>query len=236
MTEQAKTQEHEQMQTPELVDIQQAASGWVNKYVLTYRLPDGSLYEYEAASRRGLEDYRAALEANGAGIQARPDAVCIVPLLPNDTVLLIREFRYPLNAWCISFPAGLMEDGESIEECARRELREEVGCTLNEDLGEAALTVLPKAGYSSTGLTEENVQIVLARAFQEFEPEPERGELIEHFTLHYSEVSDFLLKNRDLIGTRAQLVLEMIKRVWALRAKIPEEPLPQKPLTRQDYA
>lgn len=223
-------------QTPELVGIEQKCSGWVNAYVLMYRLADGSLYEYEAASRRGMDEYRAALEANGAGTVARPDAVCIVPLLPDDHIMLIREFRYPLNAWCISFPAGLLEAGETIEGCVRRELREEVGCTLNDELGEAALTVLPQAGYSSTGLTEENVQVVLARAFAGEEPQPEPGELIESFTLHYSEVARFLATNRDLIGTRAQLVLEMIKRVWVLREKLPEEPLPQEPMTRQDFA
>ena len=222
--------------TPELASIEQKSSGWVNAYVLTYRLADGSLYEYEAASRRGLEEYRAALEANGAGEIARPDAVCIVPLLPDDHILLIREFRYPLNAWCISFPAGLLEPGESIGDCARRELREEVGCTLNDELGAAALTVLPQAGYSSTGLTEENVQVVLARAFVDGAAQPEHGELIESFTLHYSEVAGFLAENRDLIGTRAQLVLEMIKRVWAYREKLPDEPLPQQPMTRQDFA
>lgn len=224
------------METPKLLNIEQASSGWVNKYVLTYQLSDGSEYQYEAASRRGLADYRAALEANGEGVQARPDAVCIVPLLPDDTILLIREFRYPLNAWCVSFPAGLMEPGETIRECAVRELREEVGCYLNEEYGEAALTVLPQSGYSSTGLTEENVQVVLARAFQGGQTQPDRGELIESFTLHYSEVADFLASNRDLIGTRVQLVLEMIKRVWSLRTKLPTDPLPQEPMTRQDFA
>ncbi|WP_165253478.1 NUDIX hydrolase [Adlercreutzia sp. ZJ304] len=222
--------------TPKLEHIEQICSGWVNKYVLTYRLADGSTYEYEAASRRGLNEYEAALKANGAGKHTKPDAVCIVPLLPNDTILLIREFRYPLNAWCISFPAGLMEPDETIAQCAQRELLEEVGCRLNDKLGDAAITVLPQSGYSSTGLTEENVQVVLARALQDETPQPERGELIESFTLHYSEVADFLAKNSDLIGTRAQLILEMVKRIWDLKSKLPEEPLPQQPLTPQDYA
>lgn len=225
------------LNTPELINIQQVAEGWVNKYVLSYRLPDGTMHEYEAASRRNLADYEEALRTNAevaaGGAPMPPDAVCIAPLLPNDTVLLIREFRYPLNAWCISFPAGLMEPGEGIRECVERELLEETGCRLSEEYGDDALTVLPQAGFSSTGLTEESVQIVFARAVQAEEPKLEPGELIEIFTLHYSEVVDFLKTNKDLIGTRAQLVLEMIKRLWVYYRK---NPYPQPPMTRQDYA
>lgn len=228
---------NERLSTPELLSVEQKASGWVNKYVLTYKLADGSTIEYESASRRGLDDYEKALRANAAvtegGATARPDAVCIVPLLPGDRVMLIREFRYPLNAWCISFPAGLMEPGEGIRACAERELAEEVGFKLNPEYGEEAVVALPKAGYSSTGMTEENVQVVFARVVPDGEPSPDRGELIEHFVLPYSEVSDFLTNSPDLIGTRAQLVLEMIKRLWGQRRN---QPLPQEPMTRADFA
>lgn len=223
--------------TPELLHVEQVSSGWVNKYLLTYRMPDGSHIEYEAASRKGLERYEAALRANAAvatgGPAPQPDAVCIVPLLPNDTVLLIREFRYPLNAWCLSFPAGLMEPGETIRQCAQRELMEEVGCRINPAYGDNATLVLRQAGYSSTGLTEENVQVVMARVIRDGAPQPEPNELIEQIELPYAEVGQFLATTTDLIGTRAQLILEHIRRIWGHRRK---QPLPQEPMTRQDFA
>ena len=83
---------------PMLEDVQLLSDGWIKKYLLTYRQPDGSLYEYEAVSRKDPNAYEAALRANAEGKQQAPDAVCIVPVLPDDSLLLIREFRYPVNA------------------------------------------------------------------------------------------------------------------------------------------
>ena len=132
---------------PQLHDVRLVSSGWINKYVLTYTMPDGSLYEYESASRKKPGAYRRALEANAAGRQPEADAVCIVPQTADGELLLIREFRYPLNSWCIAFPAGLMEPGELVADCVDRELREETGYALRADLGDAALEPLPQAGF-----------------------------------------------------------------------------------------
>ena len=86
--------------------------------------------------------------------------MCIVPQTATGE-LLIREFRYPLNSWCIAFPAGLMEPGEDLATCVDRELREETGYALRAyDADAPALDPLPQAGYSSTGLTDETVHVV----------------------------------------------------------------------------
>ncbi|MFR8830607.1 MAG: NUDIX hydrolase, partial [Eggerthella lenta] len=115
---------------PQLSNIRQVSDGWIKKYVLAYTMPDGSTYEYESASRKSLEAYRAELEGNAAGRACAADAVCIVPQTATGELLLIREFRYPLNSWCIAFPAGLMEPGEDLATCVDRELREETGYAL----------------------------------------------------------------------------------------------------------
>ena len=47
---------------PQLSNIRQVSDGWIKKYVLAYTMPDGSTYEYESASRKSLEAYRAELE------------------------------------------------------------------------------------------------------------------------------------------------------------------------------
>lgn len=41
--------------------------------------------------------------------------------------LVISQFRPPLNCWSIEFPAGLIDEGETPEEAAKRELEEETG-------------------------------------------------------------------------------------------------------------
>ena len=193
---------------PRLKDIRQVADGWIKKYVLTYTMPDGSLYEYESASRKGEDAYRRALEANAAGNPTPPDAVSIVPQTPDGKLLLIREFRYPLNSWCIAFPAGHMEPGESLAECVDRELREETGYALRTNLGAQAIDPLPQAGFSSTGLTDETVHVVFAQVEKAADAQPEPAELIEPFLLDIADVPRFLAENTTPLGTRVQLVLE----------------------------
>ena len=188
--------------TPTFAGLRQVSDGWIKKYVLTYTMPDGSTYEYESASRKGPEAYRAELEAHARGESAASDAVCIVPQTPDGRLLLIREFRYPLNSWCIAFPAGLVDP----------ELREETGYALRADLGAAALDPLPQAGFSSTGLTDETVQVVFAQVERVADAQPEPAELIEPFLLPIADVPRFLAENDTPIGTRAQLVLEAFAR------------------------
>ena len=198
--------------SPQLEDIRQVSSGWINKYVLTYELPDGTRYEYESASRKKLDDYCRSLEGRAAGAAPTADAVCIVPQTADGTLLLIREFRYPLNSWCIAFPAGLVEEGEHLRDCVDRELREETGYALRTDLGDDALDPLPQAGFSSTGLTDESVHVVFAQVEKASDAQPEPSEFIEPFLLPIADVPRFLAENETPIGTRAQLVLEAFAR------------------------
>lgn len=195
--------------TPKLVDVRLVSGGWINKYVLTYEQLDGSLYEYESVSRKGPDAYRAALERNARGDRSASDAVCIVPELPNGDLLLIREFRYPINAWCVAFPAGLVDEGESVVEAVDRELSEETGYRLRRDVA-SPVRPLPQGGYSSTGLGEESVHVVFAQVERAGDAHPESNELIEPFVLPRSRVRAFLDESRDPIGTRAQLVLEIV--------------------------
>ena len=195
---------------PQLSNIRQVSDGWIKKYVLAYTMPDGSTYEYESASRKSLDAYRAELEGNAAGRACAADAVCIVPQTATGELLLIREFRYPLNSWCIAFPAGLMEPGEDLATCVDRELREETGYALrtDADADAPALDPLPQAGYSSTGLTDETVHVVFAQVEKVADAQPEPAEFIEPFLLPIADVPRFLAENETPIGIRAQLVLE----------------------------
>ena len=149
-------------ETPQLKHIEQVSDGWIKKYILTYVLPDGSDYIYEAASRKGLKAYRAELarlearsntaiaaidegaeDFGAAAIAAAEqaadtsgkrtaDAVSIVPITRDGNLVLIREFRYPLNSWVVGLPAGLVEPGEELAVAVDRELREETGIEADE--------------------------------------------------------------------------------------------------------
>jgi ADP-ribose pyrophosphatase len=196
------------MNTPTLERIELISDGWVKKYVLTYRMPDGRVHTYEMASRKNPEALQALLEGNAAGrTPDSADAICIVARTPEDKVIMIREFRYPMNSWCIAFPAGLVEQGEDFIVCADRELREETGYAISPD---STPRLLPQAGYSSTGLTDETVQIVFVDAEKIGEPHTEENELIEVFELPISDITAFLETNKTPIGVRAQLILEAV--------------------------
>ena len=201
--------------TPQLADIRQVSDGWIKKYLLTYTMPDGSTHTYESASRKSIDAYRTELEGNARGERPAADAVCIVPQTADGKLLLIREFRYPLNSWCIAFPAGLKEPDESLASCVNRELREETGYALRAEAdleGAPTLEPLPQAGYSSTGLTDETVHVVFAQVEHVADAQPEPNELIEPFLLPIDDVPRFLAENTTPIGTRAQLILEAFAR------------------------
>jgi ADP-ribose pyrophosphatase len=56
-----------------------------------------------------------------------PGASAIVPFVTDDEILLIRQFRYATGGFIYEVPAGTLHKGEAPEECARREVQEEVG-------------------------------------------------------------------------------------------------------------
>ena len=55
------------------------------------------------------------------------DVVIVVPFLDEETLVMIRQYRYPLAKVVLEFPAGHVEKGESPLATAKRELREETG-------------------------------------------------------------------------------------------------------------
>ncbi|MGQ0752463.1 MAG: NUDIX domain-containing protein [Betaproteobacteria bacterium] len=101
-----------------------------------------------------------------------PGAVMMVPLLDENTVLLVRQFRYPLRRHFIEVPAGKMEPGEDPLATAKRELTEECGY-------EAArwrhlATLHPCIGYS-----DERIELYLARELRHVGAGPDDGEFLE---------------------------------------------------------
>jgi len=84
-----------------------------------------------------------------------PDAVVIVAYhKKTDSLVVTREYRVPLADYEYSFPAGLVDPGESIEEATRRELKEETGLTVS------FMIQATQPLYSSAGMTDESVSMV----------------------------------------------------------------------------
>ena len=85
----------------------------------------------------------------------RPDAVVVVPFHEEEKKLvLIREYRVPLQGVQYGFPAGLVDPGEAVADAGKRELMEETGLTVSRVIRQGP------AVYSSSGMTDESVSLL----------------------------------------------------------------------------
>jgi 8-oxo-dGTP pyrophosphatase MutT (NUDIX family) len=57
----------------------------------------------------------------------QPNWVNIIPLTPDEQVVMVEQWRHGTRSVQLETPGGLMDDGETPEQCARRELLEETG-------------------------------------------------------------------------------------------------------------
>jgi 8-oxo-dGTP pyrophosphatase MutT (NUDIX family) len=85
--------------------------------------------------------------------------VVIVPVTDRGEVVLVRQFRPPVNGHVIEFPAGLNDRGELLEDVARRELLEETGYAAGE-------MVFLAAGPMSSGASGEILTGFLAKGLE----------------------------------------------------------------------
>ena len=60
-------------------------------------------------------------------IVRHPKSVVLVPVPETGQVILVRQYRYAVNAHLWELPAGSVDDGETPEQAARRECHEEIG-------------------------------------------------------------------------------------------------------------
>lgn len=111
------------------------------------------------------------------------EAVMIVPIIDNELVL-IREYAVGTESYELGFPKGLIDPGESVNEAANRELKEEVG------FGAQSLTFLKKVtmapSYFSSKMNIVVAENLYPESLQGDEPEPlvqERWPLSEMMTL-----------------------------------------------------
>ena len=113
---------------------------------------------------RGREYAREVVRHAGSGV--------VLPVHDDATVSLVRQYRHPAVKYLLEAPAGSREPFESPEECARRELEEELGLV-------AGRLELLAEFFVSPGFCAEKMWLYLATDLTETKSNPEDDELLE---------------------------------------------------------
>lgn len=131
-----------------------AETRFLSLYDAEYENRSGKEKHWIIASRKNLETLKAQYSGD---VEERIDAVIIAALHKETrSLVIIKQFRIPLNDYVYELPAGLLDAGESMETAVRRELKEETGLSLLDINYERS----KKKVYISAGMTDESVAMV----------------------------------------------------------------------------
>lgn len=137
----------------------------VNLRVDTVELPDGKTSTREVVEHRG--------------------AVCIVPMLDHEKVVLVRQFRQPVGGILLEIPAGTLDKCEDPAECARRELQEEIGYFPKK------LTKMFHS-YLAPGYSTEMLHTFLAEDLEKAEENRDDDEFLEIVTINLKDAVEMI--------------------------------------------
>jgi ADP-ribose pyrophosphatase len=156
----------------------------INVDIDTVRFPNGSTGELEMVRH--------------------PGASAVVPFLTDAAgddpqLLLIKQYRYAAGDFIYEIPAGKLDGGEDPAECARRELREETGCTAERI--EHLYTF-----FTTPGFTDEVIHAYIATGLTRGEMTHEKDEFMTVETVTLSQALE-LIKEGELKDAKTALAI-----------------------------
>ena len=131
-------------------------------------------------------------------------AVLVIPLLVNETLMLIREYMAGMDRYELGFPKGVIDPGETPEQAANREIREEIGYAAKRIELLRVLSVAP--GYSNF-----KTHVVLATELYESRLPGDEPEDIEVVPWPLNDL-DGLLEREDFVEARSLAALYLLDR------------------------
>ncbi|KAH8166766.1 hypothetical protein CIB48_g1502 [Xylaria polymorpha] len=155
---------------------------WINLVKITYEDQNGQIRTWEG-TRRPTRPKTSAVDA----VQ-----MLAVRELPTGAELLLeKQFRAPAGKLVVEFPAGLVDEDETVEDAALRELREEtgyVGEVVHEPASQRPMFFSSPASSSSTTFM---IQLKVDASKEENQnprPQLEDGEFIECFWVPFKDL------------------------------------------------
>ena len=141
------------------------------------RLKETKISSEQKFSGRLIDLYLDQVELPNGEMTTRewidhPGAVCLIPILPDGKICLIRQFRYGPREEFIEIPAGKLDAGEAPLDCAYRELEEETGYRTNK------LTFLTNI-HPAIGFSNEKMWMYLAEELELSKKKLDEDEFLE---------------------------------------------------------
>lgn len=173
---------------------------FLNLYEMDALANDGSSFSYYFASRnqeKNLPLYTGETPKNG---------IVIYALFKEEPgkLLMLRQYRYPLNSYIYELPAGLVDSGETEREAAIREVREETGLLF--EPCEGIDPGFERPYFLGAGMTDETSTSVFGFVSGEISSAyAEKTESIEAFTVDKKEAARILREEK--ISLRAAFLL-----------------------------
>lgn len=185
-----------------------ADTKYLKLYNAEYINKSGKSRNWSIASRKDLDTLKNNY-FNGS--EDKIDAVIIVATLVDtathvieDKLVVIKQFRVPLNDYVYEIPAGLIDTGEDFETTVRRELKEETGL----DLLQIDYNKTKAKAYISTGMTDESAALVYCTCSGEISKDYlEPDEDIEVMLLSKEEART-LINSNEKIDIKAFLAIQ----------------------------
>jgi ADP-ribose diphosphatase len=141
--------------------------------------------EDEAADAAGWKIKRSIVRHQGSAV--------VMPVDAKNRVLLVRQYRLPVERYIWEIPAGKVDEGETVLEAAKRELTEETG--LRARKWKKLVTFFPSPGY-----VQERMTIFLATELTEGASSPMDDERIETRWFSKREFGEMVRSNKIIDG------------------------------------
>ena len=119
----------------------------------------------------------------------QPQAAAVIPLIEKESVVLVKQYRYPVNRVTYEIPAGKIERGERAADCVRRELAEEAGFASKKI--EKLISF-----YPSTAFSTEKLHIFVARDLTRVPRKPDEDEFVEPFIVTCRKALEWIIEGK----------------------------------------
>ena len=149
-------------------------------------------------TKDGAQYKREVVEHHGA--------VAIVPMLDAETVLMIRQYRQAAAQYMLEIPAGTLEEDENPDDCASRELEEEIGY-------KPGILKPMFSQYLAPGYSSEILHVYLASDLVKSHTNFDEDEDIELVPIKFTEVERMIRQGeiRDAKSIAALLMADIMR-------------------------